>query len=111
LAFEKQAARAGVYRFRLQDAAGVTGATFTGEAENLRQRMAHYRRPGAAQLATQRISETIRTFLATAGASVVLDVVASARSAGSSIDLTSAPHRRLLERALISACRGNSLNL
>lgn len=89
----------------------MTGATFTGEAQNLRQRMAHYRKPEPAQLATQRISDIIRSFLTTAGASVMLEVVASARSAGSRIDLTSAPHRRLLERALIGACRGNSLNL
>jgi hypothetical protein len=109
--FQKQADRAGVYRFRLQDAGGVTGATFTGEAPSLRQRMGHYRQPDGAQLATQRISETIRSFLATAGASVLLEVVASARSAGSTIDLASAPHRRLLERALIAACRTTSLNL
>ncbi len=88
----------------------MTGASFTGEAQNLRQRMAHYRQPGPAQLATQRISEIIRSFLGTAGASVMLDVVASARSTGSTIDLTSAPHRRLLERALVAACRGTSLN-
>jgi len=89
----------------------VTGASFTGEAQNLRQRMAHYRQLAPTQLATQRIGEIIRSFLATAGASVTLDVVASARSAGSSIDLKSAPHRRLLERALVAASRGTSLNL
>jgi len=89
----------------------VTGASFTGEAQNLRQCMAHYRQPGPAQLATQRISEIMRSFLATAGASVLLDVVASARSAGSTIDLASAPHRRVLGRALVAACRGTSLNL
>ena len=73
--------------------------------------MASYRNPGPDQLTCQRLSSLLKTFVGTAGVTVLLEVVASARSAGNAIDLASAGHRQLLERALRGSGPGASLNL
>jgi hypothetical protein len=100
-----------VYRFRVQGQDGVTGATFTGQAGNIRHQMASYRNPGPDQMTNQRLSDLLKAFLATAGVTVLLEIVASARSAGNAIDLASPGHRQLLERALRGTGPGASLNL
>ncbi|MEO6797444.1 MAG: hypothetical protein ABI401_08990 [Candidatus Dormibacter sp.] len=109
--FGAQGIKAGVYRFRVQGKDGVTGATFTGQATNMRHQMASYRNPGPEQLTNQRLCALLKTFCATAGVTVLLEIVASARSKGNIIDLDSAGHRHLLERALIASAPGASLNL
>jgi hypothetical protein len=111
LKFGKMAVKAGVYRFRVQGQDGVTGATFTGQSPNIRHQMASYRNPGPEQLTNLRLSSLLKAFCATAGVTVLLEIVASARSKGNAIDLDSAGHRQLLERALIASCPGASLNL
>jgi hypothetical protein len=103
--------KAGVFRFRVQGEDGVTGATYTGQAANIRQQMASYRNPGPEQATCQRISTLLRTFAATSGVTVLLEIVASARSARNSIDLASPGHRDLLERAIRGTSPGASLNL
>lgn len=89
----------------------MTGATFTGESPNIRHQMASYRNPGPEQLTNLRLSALLKTFCATAGVTVLLEIVASARSKGNTIDLDSAGHRALLERALRGSSPGASLNL
>lgn len=111
LKFGKQAVKAGVYRFRVQGEDGVTGATFTGQAANIRQQMASYRDPRPDQAACQRISSLLKSFAGTAGVTVLLEIVASARSARNVIDLASPGHRELLERAIRGTGPGASLNL
>jgi hypothetical protein len=111
LKFGQQGIRPGVYRFRVQGKDGVTGATFTGQATNMRHQMANYRNPGPEQLTNQRLSALLKTFCATAGVTVLLEIVASARSKGNIIDLDSPGHRQLLQRALIASAPGASLNL
>lgn len=89
----------------------MTGATYTGQAANIRRQMASYRDPGPEQLSCQRISTLLKTFVATAGVTVLLEIVASARSARNTIDLASPGHRDLLERAIRGSGPGASLNL
>jgi hypothetical protein len=103
--------KAGVFRFRVQGEDGVTGATYTGQASNIRQQMASYRNPGPDQATCRRLSALLQSFAATAGVTVLLEIVASARSAGNAIDLASPGHRQLLERALRGSSPGASLNL
>ena len=103
--------KAGVFRFRIQGEDGVTGATYTGQAPNIRQQMASFRNPGPDQATCQRISSLLKSFLETAGVTVLLEIVASARSARNSIDLASPGHRDLLERAIRGTSPGASLNL
>lgn len=73
--------------------------------------MASFRNPGPEQLTNQRLSELLKSFCATAGVTVLLEIVASARSKGNAIDLDSPGHRDLLERALRGSSPGASLNL
>jgi len=73
--------------------------------------MASYRDPGPDQFSCQRISSLLKSFASTAGVTVLLEIVASARSAGNAIDLASAGHRQLLERALRASGPGTSLNV
>jgi hypothetical protein len=89
----------------------VTGATYTGHAPNIRRQMASYRDPRPDQATCQRISTLLKTFAATSGVTVLLEIVASARSARNAIDLASPGHRDLLERAIRGAGPGASLNL
>ncbi|MDQ6708952.1 MAG: hypothetical protein M3Z11_00200 [Candidatus Dormibacteraeota bacterium] len=89
----------------------MTGATFTGESPNIRHQMASYRNPGPEQLTNQRLGALLKTFCATAGVIVLLEIVASARSKGNAINLESPGHRALLERALRGSSPGASLNL
>jgi hypothetical protein len=103
--------KAGVFRFRVLAQDGVTGATFTGQAANIRQQMASYRNPGPDQATCQRLSALLKTFASTAGVTVLLEIVASARSARNTIDLASPGHRDLLERAIRGTGPGASLNL
>jgi hypothetical protein len=111
LKFGRQEIKAGVYRFRVQGQDGVTGATYTGQAPNMRRQMASYRDPRPDQFSCQRISSLLRSFASTAGVTVLLEIVASARSARNTIDLASPGHRDLLERAIRGTGPGASLNL
>jgi hypothetical protein len=73
--------------------------------------MASYRDPRPDQATCQRISTLLKTFASTAGVTVLLEIVASARSARNAIDLASPGHRDLLERAIRGSGPGASLNL
>lgn len=104
IAFPTLPAAAGIYRFRVTHAKGVTHA-YVGETDNLRRRMAGYRNPGPSQLTNQRVNALLRTALKAAAGTVEVATATDARitvnGADVHVDLSSKSQRLLLESAAL----------